>query len=201
MIHGGNTFDTYADYLQFLREYVIDFERVQGRHLRWQDTLGEKLGEEYEVVRPAMPSKYNAKYVEWKIWFEKHLSYVHDDVILVGTSLGGIFLAKYLSENAFPVRIKATYLVAAPHDAEGLLPRTLTDFVLPESLDLFAHQSGEVYLIHSTDDPVVKFEDAERYAIRLPKAHKIIFKDRGHFSQEEFPELVEKIKRATVQDG
>lgn len=197
IIRGGNTFDTYEEYIEFLRAYQIDFERVKGVKQRWQDTLAEELGEAYEVIQPTMPSKDNAKYLEWKIWFEKHFSFLQNDLIFIGNSLGGIFLAKYLSENRLPVSIKALYLVAAPYDAEGS-PYSLADFVLPKSLDLLNEQVGEIYLIQSKDDPVVKYTDVERYAAHLPNARQMLFADRGHFLQESFPEIVEKIKALSL---
>lgn len=193
LIHGGETFDRYEEYVDFLRAYQLDYSRAQGMRSRWQDSFKVALGEQYEVIQPTMPSKYNAKYLEWKIWFEKYIPFLRDGVIIAGTSLGGIFVAKYVSENLLPVRIAATFLIAAPHDAEGS-PYSLADFVLPDSLALLAEQGGKVFLIHSKDDPVVKYVDVESYASRLPEAEQMIFEDRGHFSQETFPELIEKIK-------
>jgi len=43
-----------------------------------------------------MPCIENAKYNEWKIQFEKYLKRTDNDLILIGMSLGGIFLTKYL---------------------------------------------------------------------------------------------------------
>ena len=62
---------------------------------------------------PSMPNKQNAAYDEWSIWFEKYFAYLKDDVILIGWSLGGMFLAKYLSDKPFPVKIKSLFLLAA----------------------------------------------------------------------------------------
>ena len=55
-------------------------------------------------------------------------------------------------------------------------------------------QGGNIYIYHSEDDFVVPFADLDKYAKDLPNAKKVIFKDRGHFLQEEFPELIESIK-------
>src|SRR3989344_3659970 len=99
VIHGGDTFDTYEQYLSFLKNYKIDFERFRENKKDWKATLAEKLGENYEVISHSMPNKRNAKYIEWKIWFEKFIPFLNPEVILVGHSLGGAFLAKYFSEN------------------------------------------------------------------------------------------------------
>ena len=194
LIHGGETFETQQEYVEYLRVCQIDFKNLQAK--KWKDSFAQMLGEDYEVIQPRMPNALNAKYAEWKIWFEKFLPILKEDVVLIGHSLGGIFLARYLSENIMPVRVRATILIAAPYDAEGS-PYSLADFVLPVSLEKLDSQGGQVYIIHSKDDSVVKFEDAQYYVKRLPSAHQITFENRDHFSQETFPELVTLVKDLT----
>jgi len=189
-IHGGDLFETYEEYLDYLRAYELDLEKLKRR--KWLDSLQDALGKDFEVITPVMPNKRNARYLEWKIWFDKLLPYVEADVILVGSSLGGIFLAKYLAENKFPKKVSATFLVAAPYDKEGT-GQILMDFVLPDSLDLLAEQGGKIFIYHSKDDPVVPFADAEKYQQALPSATLRVFEDKGHFNQEELAELVKEI--------
>jgi hypothetical protein len=112
---------------------------------------------------------------------------------LLGHSLGGTFVAKYLSENDFPKKILATFLVSACYDDEAS-GYSLDDFALPQSLEKLKEQGGKIFLIQSKDDKVVPFKDFEKYKKDLPMAETMIFEDRGHFDQSEFPEIVEKIK-------
>ena len=191
VIHGGDTFETYEKYLDFLCNYEID-SLDYFKHKGWKSILQEKLGDDFEVIRPQMPNKINAKYLEWRIWFEKLVPLLNPEVILVGHSMGGIFLAKYLSENNFPKKILGTFLVSAPYDAETF-EYTLVDFVLPADLKKFEEQGGKIYLYHSTDDEVVSFTELEKYKKQLPSATARVFEDRGHFNQEDFPELVQDI--------
>ena len=190
-IHGGETFETYNDYLEYLRS--CEFDPYKERGEMWKDNLGEKLGNDFEVITPQMPGQKNAKYLEWKIWFEKVIPYIEDNVVIIGHSLGGIFVAKYLSENDLPKKILATYLIAPPYDDKDS-EYSLADFVLPDILERFEKQSGKIFIYQSQDDTLVTFVNAEKYAKVLPKAEKVVFKDRGHFLQEEFPELIESIK-------
>ena len=86
-------------------------------------------------------------------------------------------------------------MIAAPFDANNRDDKeTLGDFELPISLEEFEQQAGKIYLYNSHDDPVVPFADMEKYAAKLPSAEKVIFENKGHFIDEEFPEFVEKIK-------
>jgi len=191
VIHGGDTFDTYEEYLVFLNDYEIDLEKSKIK--RWKETLAEKLGEDFEVISPKMPNSMNAKYKEWKIMFEKYFPILNDNLIIVGHSLGGTFLVKYLSENDFPKEILATFLVSPCYDDIGT-DYSLCDFALSQSLEKLKEQGGKIFLIHSKDDKIVPFKDFEKYKKDLPEAETMIFEDRGHFDQSEFPEIVEKIR-------
>ena len=193
LIHGGDPQKDYESYLEWLKNYPIKLERHAMRPLDWQDLLAQTLGPEYQVIRPQMPSKRNAKYIEWKIWFEKFFQFVKDDVILVGSSLGGTFLAKYLAENDFPRRIKALILVAGAYGG-STQHENLWDFSMPASLSKTAKQAEKIILYHSKDDLVVPFEQVDNFKKAWPKAELRIFDDRGHFNQTELPELIEDIK-------
>ena len=191
IIHGGDTFATQEIYLDFLRKYEINIERYKTDKDDWKPWIRKMLQENYEVIIPQMPNRTNCKYEDWKLWFEKFVHFLNDEVILIGHSQGGIFLAKYLSENQFPIRVRAVMLVSAPYDkdSEGY---PVLSFSLPSTLNL---QTGQVYLYHSKDDPVVPFSALEQYRRALPEAVIRIFEDRQHLNQEIFPELLEDIRK------
>jgi len=194
VIHGGNTFDTYEAYLVCLKERQIDFERYKYHIKDWKATLNDELGQDFEVILPDMPNKVNAKYLEWKIWFEKFIPYFEPEVILIGHSLGGTFLAKYLSENKFPKKIRAVFLVAAPFDAEGT-KYSMGDFIVPENLNKITEQAKNIFLYNSKDDATVPFANFTKYQSKLKNSVAKIFEDRGHLGQEKFPELISDIKK------
>ena len=189
VIHGGDTFETYEQYLNFLRKHEINIERYKTEKDDWKPWLRKELGTNYEVILPIMPNKTNAIFEEWKIWMEKLIPFLNNGVILIGHSMGGAFLAKYLSENKFPKKIEAVFLVSAVYDKDTE-DYPLVSFALPEKLDL---QTDKVYLYHSKDDPVVPFSDLAKYEEALPKAKSRTFNDRKHINQEEFLELAEDI--------
>ena len=193
VIHGGDTFETYEDYLAFIKSFEIDFERYRTGSSDWKRSLIPALGEAYEVIFPDMPNKINAKYLEWKIWFEKFIPHCNPGIIFVGHSLGGTFLAKYLSENKFPVSIRALFLVAPPF-GDNLPEYTLADFALPQNFALLEKQVPKIFLYQSEDDPVVPFSDFKKYQIVLKNAVGKTFTNRGHFKQPTFPELVDDVK-------
>jgi len=191
-IHGGTSFENYQDYINFLKNHEINFDKLKSSK-GWKDSLQEDLGEEFEVLMPRMPNPSNAVYEEWKIWFERIIELCDDNLIFIGHSLGGIFLAKYFSENIISKKIKAVFLVAAPFD-DSNSEESLSPFKLPASLEKFEKQCENIYLLQSRDDILVLFEEMEKYKKALPKAKTFIFEGRGHFNSETFPEIVELIK-------
>lgn len=190
-IHGGTTFAQYDEYLEYLRTKDVSVDRLLHQPM-WKERLQEVLGDEYQVLLPSMPDKTNAKYSEWKLWFDRIAEVAVGDCILIGHSLGGIFLAKYLSENEFPRRIKATILIAAPFEDETT--EDLTDFKMTEPSDLFRAQAGKAIVIYGADDPVVPASEAEKYRQHLPGAEFIQLPAPDHFVRPDFPELTETIQ-------
>ena len=195
IIHGGDTFDTYKQYISSLKNFEIDFERIASKG--WKDNLEKELGKGFEVILPKMPNAFNVKYLEWKIWFEKMIPFFENKVVLVGHSLGGIFLTKYLSENKFPKKVLATFLVAAPYDDKDS-DYSLAGFALKKNLSLLQNQSEKLFIYQSQDDDVVPFVDFEKYKKALPNASFREFSNKGHFRQENFPEIIQEIRRIFI---
>lgn len=164
-IHGGNTLESYGEFINHLKTGEINLDYFRSRKA-WKDGLAGALGPEFNVFVPLM----------------------------IGHSLGGVFLAKYLSENESPKKIKTATVVAAPFDDEGGAEK-LASFSLKAPLDNFARQAGEIHLFHSKDDPYVPIAQLEKYQKALPAAQTHVFEDRGHFRQESFPEMVDLTRR------
>lgn len=191
IIHGGETFNNYNQYWKYLEDYKIDFEKSTKK--KWKETLGDKLGSRYEIIYPQMPSYRNAKYKEWKLWFEKHMPIVRPGVVLVGHSLGGIFLSKYLSEEKMRKKPSAALLVAAPFDDKES-DYVLGDFKLKKDLSLITKQCPNTIFYFSEDDDCVPFSDAAKYQKALPDAKYRIYKNHGHFRLTSFPEIIRDIQ-------
>jgi hypothetical protein len=191
-IHGGRSFDTHEEYIFYLKHHEVNLDKFKFKK-DWKDSLEKELGDGFEVLLPRMPNGFNARYEEWKIWFERMSPFLNDGVVLIGHSLGGIFLAKYLAENELTQKIRAVLLVGAPFDDAGG-EESLKNFKLPQSLEKFDKQRGKIYLFHSEDDPVVPFGELGKYQKSLSNAEIKVFKDRQHFNQESFPEIIDVIK-------
>ena len=192
VIHGGMTFKNQKDYLHFLKTRKL---RIWKKIAWYEDYLDKKLGKNFEIIRPRMPLQDNAKYNDWKIYFERFIPYLKNNVILIGSSLGGIFLAQYLSEHKFPKKILATYLVCPPFDDTCPEEDLVGGFKLKSDLSLLEKNSKNLTLLFSKDDDAVPVAHAEKYRKKLKNAKIIIYKSKnGHFAISKFPEIVKMIQ-------
>jgi predicted alpha/beta hydrolase family esterase len=193
-IHGGQAFSDYENFLTYLRTCEIR-DPLGEKPLRWSDTLAADLGDAWEVYAPSMPNKQNAKYEEWKIWFERYCEFLSDGAYLIGWSQGGYFLVKYLLENPPPVAIARLYLLAAPFAPDDFGGEDGGDFAFETSrVGELAENAEQIILMHSEDDFVVPFAHFERYRAALPSAAAHVFSDRNHFLQPAFPELLDHLR-------
>jgi predicted alpha/beta hydrolase family esterase len=194
IIHGGEAFNSYKGYLDFLRKEKItkdDFKAPPEK--KWRHWMSGALGEDYEVFAPQMPGGWNCKYKEWKIWLEKIMKFLDREAIFVGHSLGGITLAKYFAKEGDKKNAKAVFLIAAPFNSSSSKDQ-IADFVLPSNLTKLRKMGSKVKIFHSEDDSVVRYTSFKKYIKALPEAEKFSFTDKDHFIQPEFPELVEEIR-------
>jgi predicted alpha/beta hydrolase family esterase len=193
-IHGGMTFKSQKDYLHFLRTRQISLEKW----ISWSDDyLQRSLGKNFEIIKPRMPKGDDAKYKEWEIFFSRYLSLLNKRVILIGNSLGGIFLAKYLSEHKLAQKTLATFLVCPPFDNTLSEEDLVGGFELKKNLSLLQKNSRNLYLLFSADDDVVPAAHAEKYRQKLPAAQIMVYPGKnGHFRVAKFPEIIKLIKQA-----
>ena len=98
IIHGGDSYISEDEYHKALRDRQLRLEWFR-EGSSWKKSLQNVLGEGFDVLTPYFPLRENARYEEWKIVFEKLMTIVDDGLIVIGHSLGGMFIAKYLAEN------------------------------------------------------------------------------------------------------
>ena len=190
-IHGGNTHSSDKKYLNFLKNRKITLEKRKSWSKEYFD---KKLGKKFQIIKPKFPLKENARYRDWKIHFEKHFPLLNDNIVLVGYSLGGIFLAKYLSENKFPKKIQSTYLIAPPFDNSVKEEELVGGFKLNKDLSKIERNSPKTTLMFSKKDNCVPVEHAKKYRKKLKNSRIIVYSNiKGHFFIEKFPEIIKMI--------
>ena len=190
IIHGGNSFSSYDAYRRYLSQKTLNYDKLT-HPIRWKERLGDNLPG-YDIIYPSMPNSENAVYEEWKIYFEKLLAFLEDDVQIIGHSLGAMFLAKYLNGHPLKAPVKRLLLVAGGYDDES--EEDLGSFKV-ESVKNLPRSAEEIHLFHSKDDPVVPFSELAKYQADIPTAISHVYDGRGHFIGTEFPEILEVMKK------
>src|SRR5688572_1185979 len=124
--------------------------------------LRKKLGDDYEVVCPEMPDPENPHYDEWCEKLAEEFSSFNEDIMVVGHSLGGSVLLKYLSESARDKSISGVFIIAAPYWGEP--EWEVDEYVLENNFPSKLPRTLQVFLYHCKDDEVVPVNHLERYA-------------------------------------
>ncbi len=189
IIHGGNSFASYADYIKYMQQKELEYSRLLYQP-SWKHWIAEQL-DSHDVLLPTFPNASNAQFTEWANYFEKILPFLKNDVQLVGHSLGAMFLAKYLQHHPLDKSIKRLILIAGRY-SDSTYDAGSFNIVDTSQLNKSAR---EVHLFHSEDDVVVPFADVHKFHADLPNASLHSFKDYGHFNSPTFPELLALLKQ------
>lgn len=189
IIHGGSSFASYQDYIDYMQTTPLDYERLKHSQ-KWKPWIAEEMTGA-DVLLPTFPNGANAVFDEWQLYFEKILPFIEDDVQFVGHSLGAMFLGKYLQHYPLTKPVRRAILIAGRYtnDTSDAGSFELTD------VSRLSESAEEVHLFHSEDDKVVPFADLAKFQADLPEAVSHTFTDRGHFNDATFPELLELLKQ------
>src|SRR4030095_15567201 len=145
---------------------------------RLSASLGQALGGEYEVHFPRRPDEADPNVKAWKRKISAELSRLRAKAVLVGHSVGGALLLKYLSEEEVEKPVAGLFLLAAPSwdedrwDFDDLkLPRDIAERLAPIPRLIF---------YHCRDDDVVPFAHLALHGARIPWAVTRAVDSGGH---------------------
>ena len=155
--------------------------------------LREGLGPNVTLLAPRMPSPDSPTYASWKQALDALTPTLPEEVVLVGHSLGGSVLLKYLSEEAFAPRIAGMVLIATPY--WGVQDWDVSEYMLREDFPTDLPVIRPLYLYQSNDDDVVSPEHVNYYATLLPMATVRTTAGMGHLFAKPCPELLDDIRR------
>ena len=116
----------------------------------------------YEVVSPDLPGNY---FPEYDGWLKAIEDFAPDgNSILIGHSLGGVAILKYLEKAEVPV--KQIVLAATPIDSMDF-PQIASFFNSSFHWDKIKQNAHKINLINEADDPLVPVEHGHRLAEKL----------------------------------
>jgi predicted alpha/beta hydrolase family esterase len=155
--------------------------------------LKAALGPGYAVKHPVMPAPDKPDYDTWKVVIGKELAKLENGSVLIGHSLGGSLLLKYLSEEQCSRKFSALFMVAAPF--WGLPKWNRAEFILEKGFSRKVTQPGKIFVYHTKDDKIVSDEHVARYTKTIPHATFRTVDGYGHtFAAKACPELIKDIQ-------
>jgi uncharacterized protein len=157
------------------------------------ESLQKELGSAYDVRYPKMPLEEDAGYSDWKARIAAELASLEDEVILVGHSVGGSILLKFLSEEQVASSIAGLFLIATPYfggDEDWNYEELTLSPDFPEKLS----NIPRIFFYQSRDDETVPFAYLALYAEKLPKATFREFDGRGHQFRSNLADIASDIK-------
>jgi hypothetical protein len=159
------------------------------------DSLQRSLGADYDVQYPRMPDEENIPLASWEDEIAARLAAADGPVALVGHSMGGSALLKYLCGRRPVPRLAGLFVIAAPYfgTKEGW---QWSDALLPEDAAAKLDGSWPLILYHSRDDEVVPFAHLALHAAQLPRAIVRTFDGRGHQFGNDLSEVAADIARS-----
>jgi len=151
--------------------------------------LKTELPEKFQILFPIIERPNAPTYDKFKKLFMLAFAKLTEPVILVGHSLGGSTLLKYLSEEKPRISIVALFLISTPYWKSNM-----KEFQLKENFQSSLKDIPKIFLYHSKEDKEVHIASLESYkqAFKTAVVHKL--NGNEHTFSKGLPELVNDIK-------
>ncbi len=163
----------------------------------WAKAEFEKRG--YIVIVPQFPTPEGQSLVAWMAVLEPYRPQINADTILIGHSLGGLFLLRVLEQ--LPAPVAASVFVGTPVGIEPIKNFSSDAAFSPgftfDWPTIVAH-AGRTTVFHSDNDPYVSLGNGQALAKELGVALSLI-PGAGHFNAQagyvKFPGLLESVEK------
>ena len=153
----------------------------------------------YDTTIPQFPTPEGQSLEAWLKVLKDYEQSIKDNTILIGHSLGGLFLLRLLERLQEPV--KAVVLVSAPIGVKPI-KNWDGDYAFSNGFNFdwetIKSNAGIATVYHSDNDPYVCIENGQKAAQELGVELSFI-PNAGHFNESagytEFPQLLKKIEQ------
>jgi predicted alpha/beta hydrolase family esterase len=128
--------------------------------------LSKSLGSNYMLHHPMLPNPENPRYMAWKMALQSALPIGGNKVALIGHSLGGSVIVKYLSEGLCQVPLAGLFLVGTPY--WGTRGWSMEEFMFQRDFQSKLPSIDKIFIYHSRNDQWVPYSHAQFYTKALP---------------------------------
>ena len=177
------------------KEEFLDPKIPSGSNFHWFSWIQKQLLIKGILAQtPEMPGEYEPNYEKWKWMFEQFK--IDEETILVGHSLGGGFLIRWLSENN--KKVGKVVLVAPwinPNKIDNFSDKKFFEFDIDPNI---SSKTTGMIIMYSNDDSSQILDSIKILKAKLKNVEFQEFTGKRHFTlrsmgTEEFPELLENI--------
>jgi uncharacterized protein len=144
-----------------------------------------------------MPNEADPTYAAYKTQIAKELASLEGPIVLVGHSMGGTVLLRFLTEEKVKKTIAGIFLVAAPY---WTAEEWFDEHKLHKNFASPSRKIPPIFFYHSRDDLVVPFIHLAMYAAELPQATIREFDGRGHQFENDLSEVAADILNLQVHN-
>lgn len=151
----------------------------------------------HEVIIPTFSTPEGQSLERWLDEFELLRDEIDEDTILIGHSLGSVFILRLLER--LDVQVRASILIAPFVSKLGIELDDLNQSFIEGGFnwDRIRPGSREFHVLISGNDPYVPLDEGQKVSNRL-MCDPMIIQDAGHFNKEagyeKFPVLLELIE-------
>ncbi len=154
--------------------------------------LKNELGDDFEILYPIIDDPEAPTYQMWKNLFKKEFKKSDQPTVLIGHSLGGSMLLKFISEEKPNLLISSLHLVATP--LWGKNGWEVDDFELKENFEVELKQIKRIFLYQCKEDAIVPFNHLNFYKKAFPNSTVRVLKGTDHAFANGLYELADDIK-------
>ncbi len=154
--------------------------------------LSTSLGDGYRIHNPCLPEPENPRYGAWKMALQSVLPVGGHKAAIVGHSLGGSVIIKYLSEGLCQMPIAGLFLVGAPY--WGTRGWTMEEFMFEQGFQTKLPSIERIFIYHSRYDKWVPYSHGRVYTRELPGAILRTINGDDHEFNSGLPLLVNDIQ-------
>ena len=142
------------------------------------------------VVLETMPDPVLARKEFWLPFIERH-ALQKEEVVLIGHSSGAVAILRYLETHKAEGAIIAGACVT---DLGDDMEKASGYYDSAWQWESIKKNTGWIIQFASRDDPYIPIEE-ERYINEMLNTEYHEFEDRGHFMDDDFPELVQELRK------
>ena len=167
------------------------YSNPESNWIPWLKTQLEKRG--YEVAIPQLSTPENQNLKQWKKEFQEQIGELEADTILIGHSIGAVFILTLLEESQ--TTINAAFLVAGWTGQLNQEIDTINTTFQDKEFDYnkIKKNAWKIFLYGADNDPYIPIEKFEELADNL-EVDLTEIEDAGHFNTKsgytEFDDLL-----------